>query len=250
MLLATINSGRLWADQLSALSAQRAAAPNALTAPGSSPLSATVAGGGAGLFAGLLSTLTGNAAATGSTASSTNAGASSTSNASRAQIAQDLRAFTQSLLQALATNQYAPTPSGSSGSASGAANHVNFGSSTIGAESTRGYGHGQGNGGMRGKLGSPIHTLSNNSSTSTSNASSSAHATTLNTGFDKLMTDLGLRTSPAGPFGTTTSGSASNVAPDQTAAMTLKSLQQGMLQHVQQQRSWAASGDHVVHVTA
>jgi hypothetical protein len=138
MSLAMINSGRLWADQVSALSAQRAAAPNALTAPGSSPLGATTVGGGGGLFAGLLSSLTGNAAAPGTSSSST---------ASRAQIAQDLQAFTQSLLQALAANQYAPPPSGSS-------------------------------------------------------------------------------------------------------AMTLNSLLQGMLQHVQQQGSWAASGGHVVHLTA
>jgi hypothetical protein len=100
-----------------------------------------------------------------------------------------------------------------------------------------GYGHGRGRDGMRSKLKSLINTLNTSSSDAaagTSSASASADVANLNSMFSKLMTDLG--------------GASSTNA--QSSSTTLRGLLQSVLQHVQQQGSWAASVGHVVQVGA
>ena len=86
MSIASIGNASFWANQISALSAQRALPPNAVTAPGgASP------------------------------------GIASAAVTSRAQIALDLQSFTQSLQQALVSNQPAATQTGGAASAASAA---------------------------------------------------------------------------------------------------------------------------------
>lgn len=209
---ATINSAGLWANQISAPSAQRPVKANAVAALAGSPASTTAVSGGGSLFADLVSALTGGAVTVNASSEGTTAGAPATtsSTASRSQIAQDVQAFTQSLFQALGSNQ-----------------------------SVQGGGHGHGD--LRSNLSSLINTLNASSGSSAatgiSNASTSANAADPTTAFNKLMTDLGTSTSKAG---------VANVASTQPASTTLR----GVLQHVQQQGSWAASVGHVVHVVA
>jgi hypothetical protein len=217
MSSAMINSAGLWASQISALSAQRTPNTNAVTAPGSSAPGTTAANGGASLFADLVSALTGGAVTVNGSAAVTAA------QSSHSQISQDVQAFTQSLMQAL---------SGGNGSAAGIA-------------VPRGYAHGHDS--MRGKLESLINTLSANGSSTAVNATSSASTgatiATLNTAFNKLMTDLGSNSSMD-------TGSAATVASTQSSSVTLRGLLQSMLQHLQQQGSWVASAGHVVHAVA
>jgi hypothetical protein len=158
-------------------------------------------------------------------AAGTTAGASS-STISRSQFAQDVPAFTQSLFQALASNQGAPVRSGSNGDGS-----------ALGIAVPHGYGHGRARDGMRSKLKSLINTLNTSSSDTaagTSSASASADVANLNSMFSKLMTDLG--------------GASSTNA--QSCSTTLPGLLESVLQHVQQQGSWAASVGNVVQVGA
>jgi hypothetical protein len=86
MSIASIGNASFWANQISALSAQRALPPNALTAPGG-----------------------------------TSPGIASAAVTSRAQIAQDLQSFTQSLQQALVSNQPAATQTGASAASAASA---------------------------------------------------------------------------------------------------------------------------------
>ena len=129
-----------------------------------------------------------------------------------------MQALTQSLMQAL---------SGSSGNGS------------------RGYSYAHD--GMRGKIESLINTLAANGNGAaahgTSSASTGANVAGLNSAFNKLMTDLGSNSS-------INSGVASNVALTGSSSVTLRGLLQSMLQHLQQQGSWAAPAGHIVHTVA
>ncbi|MGO9594705.1 MAG: hypothetical protein ACLQFF_03935 [Steroidobacteraceae bacterium] len=262
----SINSASIWANQISALSTQRTLQANAASALAGNSASTTAVSGGGSLFADLVSALSrqavtfngfaaadiASAANSASAASSTSSPSAIGSTASRSQIAQDLQAFSQSLLQALASNQSAQPQSGSSGNAASAGGTVN--GSASGIVMPRGYRHGHG--GMTSRLESLINTLNQNSSASassgTSSASTSANVSNLNTTFSKLMTDLGVgtSTSPSGSTANPVSVSASNVASTSSAGTSLPSLLQGMLQHLQQQGSWRASVGHVVNVLA
>jgi hypothetical protein len=230
-----INSASFWANQLSAMSARRTSQSIAATSPASSaPGSGGVSGG---LFADLVSSLSGGAvtangtsAATATTASATTAAAAtaaaSGSPASRSQIAQDVQAFTQSLSAALASNQAVPAQgSGAVGS-------------TPGGVVPHAHHHGHGHGGMGSRLESLINSLNSSSSTAaagTSSASSNPAIASLNSSYSKLMTDL---------------GGAVNPTSTQSSGASLQALLQNMLQHEQQQGSRGASIGNVVHAVA
>jgi len=259
---ASINGASFWANQISVVRAQRMMTAATATAPGGSPPAGSLTSGtagvgsGGGLFANLLSTLSAKVASSSRAVSGPGGATSSTATAtaataSRAQIAQDFQAFTQSLLQTLASKQPAPLQSGGSAGATATgtgASLINSGSgaaSAAGTASSRGYGHGHGHGGMRSRLESLISALNNNGSPSASasapSASANKNVSDLNAAFNKLTTDLGVNSS--------SSGAASAVS-NSNASTALQGLLQGMLQHLQQQGSLAASAGHVVNVIA
>jgi hypothetical protein len=256
MSLAAITNASLWANQISALSAQGAVKPIAVVAPGAAPSGATAIGASAGRFADLIATLTTPVAANSAAAGTINAGASGSTSggsgavASRSQIALDLQAFTQSLFQALASNQ--SMQGGSTGNAvnpgstTSPANTTGPGSNGSAAAGVSMHRYGHGHGGMHSRLESLINTLnstaSTNASTGTSSAPTSGSVANLNASFKKLMADLGI-SNPA-------TASTSNVPSSQSSSATLQSLLQQMQQHLQQQGAWGASVGHVVHVVA
>ena len=71
----------------------------------------------------------------------------------------------------------------------------------------------------------------------------------LNTVFNRLMNDMNASTRP-GAAGTLAAGGASNGVSTSNPSAVLPRLMQGMLQHLQQQASMAASVGHAVHVVA
>ena len=77
----------------------------------------------------------------------------------------------------------------------------------------------------------------------TANASARVDLANLDAAYSKLAADLGIH-------GATAASRASNVASSPNTSATLRGLLQSVLQHVQQQGSWAASAGHVVHVVA
>jgi hypothetical protein len=246
---ASINNASFWANQVSVLSAPRMMTAATTWAAGGGPAAGTtVASGGGGLFANLLSTLSAKVATNGGAANGSNAATSS-----RAQIAQDFQAFTQSLLQTLASNPSLQAQGGSSLSspsvtstgagASMSSPGIGGAAGGAGTASARGYGHGHG--GLRSKLESLMSALNNSGSASTSagtpDVAANKNVANLNAAFNKLMADLGASGS---------SSSAASAVSNPNADTALHGLLQGMLQHLQQQGSLAASAGHVVHVVA
>ncbi len=216
MSIASISSTSFWANQISALSAQRALQPNAVTAAGG-----------------------------------TSPGSSSAAVSSRGQIAQDLQSFTQSLLQALVSNQPASNASGISNSVAGTGSTDTTGSAPA---SVLPHGHGHHHGGARSKLESLIDTLNGgvNSSVPTgSSGSTSSSVANVNASFNKLMTDLGASAGTGAASGVAAAGSAAGVTSSQQSTPPLQErLLQGMLQHLQQQGARAASLGQGLHVVA
>ena len=208
-----MNNASFWANQVSALSAQRALLPNAVAAPGG-----------------------------------TSPGISSATAASRGQIAQDLQSFTQSLQQALGSNQPAATQTNA---VTGAASPAGNGGAPA---SVLPHGHGHHHGGGRSRLESLINTLNGGASASGPTASPSSPSANslvnLNASFNKLMTDLGASSGTAQSSGVAAAGSAAGVAPSQQASAPLQGLLQGMLQHLQQQGARAAALGQGLHVVA
>ncbi len=224
MAAASINSASLWANQISALSAQCAARASALSASAANAAATSTASGGGGLFGDLVAALTqGSVTVNNPAAATTVSPAAGISNPAvpggsrgRGQVAQDLQAFTQSLLQALASNQAAQSQG------SGAGNTV-----TVGVGAAAG------------------------SSSGVSSAASGASLVNLNTTFNRLLRDL---SASAGSSAAASTGNPfAGVAPNALAASSsaaLPQLLQGMLQHLQQQGSTAALVGHAVHVVA
>jgi hypothetical protein len=209
----SMSNASLWANQIAALGAQRALVPNALTAPG------------------------GNSP-----------GAASVSATSRSQITQDLQSFTQSLQQALVSNQPAATQTGGAASAASATGAGSAPASVVP------HGHGHHHGGARSKLESLINTLDGDPSTTAptgaATGSASGNVANLNASFNKLMTDLGASASTAGSSGVAAAGSAAGAAASPQSSAALQGLLQGMLQHLQQQGARAASLGQGLHVVA
>ncbi len=215
MSIASIGGTSFWANQILALSAQRALQPNAVTA-----------------------------------AAGTSPGSSSAAVSSRGQIAQDLQSFTQSLLQALVSNQPASTQSGVPNSVAGTGSTDTTGSAPARALP---HGHGHHHGGGRSKLESLVDTLNGGANTSLPSGSSSSTSSSvdnLNASFNKLMTDLGASASTGASSGVAAPGSAAGVASSQQSIPPLQGLLQGMLRHLQQQGARAASLGQGLHVVA
>jgi hypothetical protein len=232
-----INSASFWANQLSAMSARRTSQSIAAASSGSNAAGTSAISDGGGLFADLVSSLSGAAvtangtgAATAATATTTTSAAASAAAAgspvSRSQIAQDLQAFTQSLSAALASNQAAPAQGSSAvGSA-------------LGSVVPHAHRHGHGYGGIGSRLESLINSLnvgSSNAAAGTTSASTNPAIASLDSSYSKLMTDL---------------GGAANATSTQGSGATLQALLQDMLQHEQQQQSWGTSICHVLHAVA
>jgi hypothetical protein len=219
--MSMVNNPAVWANQISALTVQRSAQASAASTPlgGQSGTSAADS-----LFADLVANLTGGAVTVNSSAASTSpAAATSTTTApgaaSPGQIAQDVKAFTQSLSQVLASQPSVPAQT--------------LGTAAITAP--HGHAHAHHHGGERTSLESLLSTLNNSGASATTSTSSSASSTdlaNLNSTFSKLMSDLG------------SSGASAQ------SRSALPGLLQSVLQHVQQQGAWAASSGHAVHAVA
>jgi hypothetical protein len=203
MTPATINSAALWANQVSALSAQRATRALAAASAGSSASGSAAAGGSGDLFADLISSLSHGAV---------------TANNSSA-----------------ATAATAATPAA--------------GNAASGTTAPLGHAHGHGHGGGKhGSIQSLIDELnaSSTAAAGTSGTAISADLANVNSAFSKLMTDLGAAgaNSTASNAGTATAVSTASSSPP------LRGLLQSLLQHVQQQGSFAASAGNLVHAVA
>jgi hypothetical protein len=245
MTPATINTAALWANQVSALSAQRAARALATASAGSSASGSAPAGGGGDLFADLISSLSHGAvtlpnSSTATAATAATAG-TSTGTVSRAQIARDVQALSQSLSAALAANHAATSQGGTAAAATPA-------SAAPGTTAPLGHAHGHGHGGKHENIQSLIDELNASSSTAagTSGTATSGAVANLNSAFSKLMTDLGA----AGANSSGSNPGTATALSTQSSSPPLRGLLQTLLQHVQQQGSFAASAGNLVHTVA
>jgi hypothetical protein len=108
------------------------------------------------------------------------------------------------------------------------------------------HGHGHGHGGKHENIQSLIDELNASSGTAapaTSGTATSGAVANLNSAFSKLITDLGAASSGSNA-GTATALSIKSSSPP------LRGLLQTLLQHVQQQGSFAASAGNLVHTAA
>lgn len=213
MSIASISNASFWANQISALGAQRALQPNALTAPGG-----------------------------------TSPGAASASASSRAQIAQDLQSFTRSLQQALLSNQPAATQTGSSPGVTSPGSSAATPASVL--PHGHAHHHGGARGKLESLIETLNANGSNSASTGTATLSPSGNVANLSASFNKLMTDLGAGASTAGSSGVAAAGTAAGVGASPQSGAALQGLLQGMLQHLQQQGARAASLGQGLHVVA
>jgi hypothetical protein len=256
MTPATINNAAMWANQVSALSAQRAARALAAATAGGSASGSTAAGGNGDLFADLISSLShgaatltnsstaaGTTSATGTTAAAAATPGASTAIASRAQISQDVQALSQSLAAALAANR-AATPQSSA-----AAGTAVSGTAASGSTPPLGHSHGHGHGGGKHESIQSLIDELNASSTAaagTSGTATSSAVASVNSAFSKLMTDLGV----AGANSTGSNTGAASAVSTQGSSPPLRGLLQTLLQHVQQQGSFGAASGNLVHAVA
>ena len=246
MTPATINTAALWANQVSALSAQRAARALATASAGSSASGSAPAGGGGDLFADLISSLSHGAvtlpnSSTATAATAATAG-TSTGTVSRAQIARDVQALSQSLSAALAANHAATSQGGTAAAATPA-------SAAPGTTAPLGHAHGHGHGGKHENIQSLIDELnasSNTAAAGTSGTATSGAVANLNSAFSKLMTDLGA----AGASSSGSNPGSATALSTQSSSPPLRGLLQTLLQHVQQQGSFAASAGNLVRTVA
>jgi hypothetical protein len=205
-----------------------------------------------GAFSSIVSGSNGGAAGSATTAGSVGSG---TSSASVTQLSQDVDAFTQSLLQALASTSAATqaqatnaVTSNTSTNAGGASLNSGAGNASDPTGGTGAIGHsGHHHGGLAKELASLIGEL--NDTSTPGGTSSNPALSTLNTTFNQLVSDLGTTgsasTSPTNPTGT--SGSAS---PSTTTALTLPNVLGAMLQRIQHSGGWTSPVGQTINAVA
>jgi trimeric autotransporter adhesin len=216
MAVASITSATSLANQMSALSAQSIAQAHALSASAGNPAGASPVGGGS-LFADLVSALSQGAITINSPAAATAASPASTIGSPGAAGSSASRGQITQDLQAFTRSLLQALNANQSAPLQGGSS-ITAGSAGAGVSS----------------------------------ASASTSMANLNTTFNQLMTDISAGANPgsAGMAANPAAGVAPSGVSTPNARSVLPRLMQGMLQHLQQQGSMAASVGRAVHVVA